>query len=232
MTAPPPGDPAHVPAAAAPAAAAPVLAYDDLPPHSGITHQRDPDGRVMIEVPGEPYGALIRRMLRLPRFWAFLVLIWLGQNWLTLWQAHRAGVTLMSSRFWPMLIVQGIALPIGMAVGMVLVSRRWARINIDAGAVTQIRGGLILQQTKAWERQRVCDVRSNGTAVILTVARPAGSWLRKPRKVPLLGGRDAGELAWIARAMRDALALPRPAPEPVIPLPQHDPRLPPPTRTN
>src|SRR4051812_6042396 len=115
--------------------APPVLAYDDLPTGSGITVGRGDAGELVIEVPGEPWKQLVRRSLRQPRFWAFLVVLWLSQNAFVFWQAYRGGTTFLAPQFRPMLLMQLVTLPLGILLGLAVHSRRWERITIDATAV-------------------------------------------------------------------------------------------------
>src|SRR4051795_1602850 len=100
--------------------APPILAYDLLPSGSGITIRRD-EHELVIDVPGEPFKFRLRRSLRSPRFWTFVVAIWLSQSWISLWHIYRRGSWLSQPRV--LLIVQCSSALLGVFLGLFLRAR-------------------------------------------------------------------------------------------------------------
>ena len=190
-----------------PATAPPILAYDDLPSGSGITVGRGERAELVIDVPGEPYRLLVRRSLRTPRFWIFTALMALSQTG-GMWSvAFYNGTRFASPQFWPIIAGPCIGMVGGLLVGLLIMSRRWERIEIERAKITWTRGGAARQRTQSVERDGVRDVTATAATVVLHVARDPAARRKSLRKIYLLPNRDPKELVWVARRMRQELAL-------------------------
>ncbi len=184
----------------------PILEYDDLPAHSGIVFDRTPDG-IEILVPAEDFRSLMQRSLRMPRFWISLVAIWLSQSWFFLWQAYQRGTLMLGGGWHPMLGIQGVCLFPGMMLGIYIVGRRRATLRVVRTLLMLETRGMFSSFKREWEASRVLEIRSNGIAVLMKVARQPDSRLKKPQRIALLAGRHPAELEWVARNLREAMKL-------------------------
>jgi len=181
----------------------PVLAYDNLPAQSRITLLRDDDGTLTIQVPTETFRNHVRWAVRSPRMWTLMVIVWVSQSWLTLWQSFRSGAPLYAPQYWPQLLASTIASTIAFVVGALIISRHSATIRLSGRSLSIRRQGTFAPRPREWERALIRDVRADDVIVMLSIDRPG----HKPRKLPLIGNRDPAELAWIAQVLRDALDL-------------------------
>src|SRR5207302_1474659 len=137
----------------------PVLAYDNLPAHSGVTVRLDDDGTLTIQVPPESVTDYLRWAVRSPRLWTLMIIIWLSQSWFTLWQSFRDHRSLFAPHYRLQLMGPTIAAAIGFVVGAIILSRQSATIRMGRNSLSIRRAGVFAPRPQTWGRSLIRDLR-------------------------------------------------------------------------
>jgi hypothetical protein len=146
-------------------------------------------------------------MLRHPRLWTMLVIILLLQTWPYFRRAKLSTVPLIVTMANPYLLFAVLPVIPGVALGFFLASRQWDRIEIDSTTFTSIKGSKRRSRRRCYDLADIREVRAGSVALIVLVRRPPNSFFRKPKKVILMNGRGAAEVAWVSREIRKFLHL-------------------------